>query len=178
MACAVIAIGCGGKSGPADSADALRAHSPLTGLTGPTGPGPKPRCPAPSSPGVLGGPVPVSPQDFSISTSNWIIAGHCQEIEILAGSEGGNRHLGKISIQRTTPLTAITKGASFLIPGVGPLTITKAPLGERKRVSAWHTGEITFKSRNGTIGVLHLRNDRIHLDCPRVCPKVSYGHYR
>jgi hypothetical protein len=97
-------------------------------------------------------------------TGGWEVGSHTLQTDVWAGADGRDRSVGSFEIMRTSPIHVTQKVDSVKVPGSGPLTITKAPLGRRIVVSAQRHGHIEFTSKYGISGTLSLRDDTVSLN--------------
>jgi outer membrane murein-binding lipoprotein Lpp len=97
-------------------------------------------------------------------TSSWTVTSHASDTVVVAGGDARHPSDGLFSITRSSYLDGTQKGDEVPVPGSGPVTITKAPVGRKIVVSAQKHGNFEFKGKSGITGTLHLKDDSITLD--------------
>src|SRR3954471_4155952 len=112
--------------------------------------------------GGQSGPVPGSV--LWPDTGSWRAGSHTHATVVTAGGDPRHQSDGLFSILRENSLKASQTGKLVRVPGTGPVTITKAPLGRKVVVSAQKHGNIEFTSKSGIRGTLHLKDDTVTLN--------------
>jgi hypothetical protein len=115
-----------------------------------------------------GGSGKVSDEFMDPQTSFWTVDSDTRNTEVDAGGAVEYPSDGLFWILRSWWGRGHTGSPQTVkwvrVPGSGPVTITRAPLGQKIAVSAQKHGNIEFKGKNGITGTLHLRNDTVTLD--------------
>jgi hypothetical protein len=103
----------------------------------------------------------VSEMDMPRITNGWTVEDHHQTTSVIAGAGNPPETTGLFAVYRLR-VKPFKDGTDLVeVPGAGPLTITKAPLGGKVAHSAQQHGDIEFTSKNGVTGVLHLSDDTV-----------------
>jgi hypothetical protein len=107
---------------------------------------------------------PVQPAELWPVTNGWRISDHRTLTAVYAGANPQRRSTGRLVIFRQNFVRVTQKSNRVDVPGSGPLTITKAPLGKTDQTAAQRNGTLQFRGANGTTGTLHLSNDSVTVD--------------
>lgn len=105
------------------------------------------------------------PQAFLPVKNGWRAGDPRRETIVCAGGGGeDHRSIGRFLILRSNDVQVRQQLDQVDVPGAGPLTITRAPLGRSVARSAQQNGALEFKGENGATGILHLADDTITLN--------------
>jgi hypothetical protein len=104
-------------------------------------------------------PVPVSPE-LLVPTSGWLVSDGVNLVAVYAGAAGEDSAVGRFAIVRQNLAIGLQDVKLVDAGKVGAVTITDAPIGAAVETSAL-TGELTFRTKSGLTGRLHLANDSI-----------------
>jgi hypothetical protein len=115
---------------------------------------------------VGGNSGPFSSEILWPDTSGWKVTSYAQSTWITAGAEADHPSVGLFGVIRSNPIRDTDTTDFVKVPGAGPVTITKAPLGRKVVVSAQKHGDIEFTSKSGITGTLHLKDDTVTLNTP------------
>jgi hypothetical protein len=190
VAVAIMVIGlaaCGG-GGDSDTADTSAARPDKRLLPGPRTPAGKQRPTHPRShhgpPGTpLKATVParIVPHPDSIFsdevmypvTNGWMTSTHRNTTIVDAGGDPIHHTTGLFGIFRGNNVHVTQREDLVKVPGTGPVTITRAPLGAAVEVSAQRRGILYFTSKSGITGTLDLSTDTVTLSTGAVIKPAS-----
>jgi hypothetical protein len=126
---------------------------------------------------IVSNPDPVSGTDPPVA-NEWQVGSHRSVTYVWAGLARDSRTSGEFVINRERPCHPGYNAKhhdSVEVPGAGLLRITKAPLGPKVVHWAQRRGELTFVSRSGISGTLHLKDDTVTLGRTEGGPSTRAG---
>jgi hypothetical protein len=107
----------------------------------------------------------VPPTVFYPVNNGWRVGDPRGTTIVCAGGGGqGGHSTGRFLILRTDEIHVKQHLSKVDVPGAGPLTITRAPLGRHVVRSAQRNGTLDFKGSHGVTGTLHLKDDTVSLN--------------